>query len=98
MYYVCDSFQLFVNDCSRYTMGNMNNPQKTPKRRRPSRRTFDRSEYIGARCPRDLKGKLESLARRSFRDSSSLLLEFVAAGIAREEAQLAQVAREVTCG
>ena len=49
------------------------------------RRAFDRSEFIGFRCPREYKARLAELARKRVRDLSSLVLEFVAQGVERME-------------
>lgn len=51
---------------------------------RQGRRMVDRSAYIGARCPKNVKDRLEEIARRRGRDLSSLAVEYIAAGIANE--------------
>lgn len=65
----------------------MSTPIQPRRRRATSRRTFDRSEYIGLRCPRDFKDRMDELSRKRFRDLSSIALEWLAERLEREEQQ-----------
>ena len=65
---------------------------KTSRRRRVTR-----DDFIGFRCPRELKSKLENLSERRTRDLSSWAIEFLQQGLDRveQEERVAQRAREL---
>lgn len=48
-------------------------------------RAFKRDDYLGIRMPNTEKRRLEELARRKFRDTSNLGLEYLIEGINRDE-------------
>jgi hypothetical protein len=52
------------------------------------RRAFDRSAFIGFRCPDEDRRRVDMLASRARRDVSSLMIEWMADGATRLEAAL----------
>lgn len=56
--------------------------------RHAGKRSFDRSEYVGFRCPGDVKAHVKRLSSLARRDISSLMIEWASDGAQRLEADL----------